>query len=99
MEKIKRRNIIIIAAVITFAMLIICITAIVAAKNTEYTPSGWVIRSYGNGVALYNGSEVDSVYEEIVLDALPPDDVNILNSGIAFPTREEAIRALEDYDG
>ena len=99
MDKTKQRNIIIISVVLTVAAVIILVVAGFAASDTEYEPSGWVIKSYGNSVALYNGDELEEIYTDIVLDTLPPEDVNMLESGIVFPTREEAEQAMEDYDG
>ena len=99
MDKIKQRNIIITVIVLTAAAVIILITAGFAAKNQDYEPSSWVLKAYGNSVALYNGYKIATVYGDIVLDNLPPDDIKILESGIAFPTREEAEQAIEDYDG
>ena len=98
MEKSKERNIIIAAIVITLAALIIITVVGLAAGNKDYEPSGWVLKAYGNTVALYNHGEIDAVFEEIVIDDLPPDDVSILENGIAFPTREEAVKAIEDYE-
>lgn len=99
MEKTKQRNIVITVLVLTAAAVIILVTAGFAAKNRDYKPSSWVLKAYGNSVALYNGEELDTVYGGIALDNLPPEDVKILESGIAFPTRAEAERAIEDYDG
>ena len=98
MEKSKERNIIIAAIVITLAALIIITVVGLAAGNKDYEPSGWVLKAYGNTVALYNHGEINAVFEEIVIDDLPPDDVSILENGIAFPTREEAVKAIEDYE-
>ena len=99
MNRTKQRNIIITAVVLTAAAVIILVTAGFAARDRDYEPSSWVLKSYGNSVALYNGDEVAAVYGDIVLDNLPPDDIKILESGIAFPTRKEAEQAVEDYDG
>ena len=99
MDKTKQRNIIITVIVLTAAAVIILMTAGFAAKNQDYVPSSWVLKTYGNSVALYNGDKVAAVYGDIVLENLPPDDKKILESGIAFPTREEAEQAIEDYDG
>ena len=98
MEKSKEKNIIIAAIVITLAALIIITVVGLAAGNKDYEPSGWVLKTYGNTVALYNHGEIDAVFGEIVIDDLPPDDVRILENGIAFPTREEAVKAIEDYE-
>ena len=99
MDRTKQRNIIITAVVLTAAAVIILLTAGFAARDRDYEPSSWVLKSYGNSVALYNGDEVAAVYGDIVLDNLPPEDIKILENGIAFPTREEAEQAVEDYDG
>lgn len=99
MDKTKQRNIIISVIVLTAAAVIILITAGFAAKNQDYEQSSWVLKAYGNSVALYNEDKVETVYGDIVLDNLSPDDIRIIESGIAFPTREEAEQAIEDYDG
>ncbi len=99
MDRTKQRNIIITAIVLTAAAVIILLTAGFAARDRDYEPSSWVLKAYGNSVALYNGDEVAAVYGDIVLDNLPPEDIKILENGIAFPTREEAEQAVEDYDG
>lgn len=99
MSRTQQRNIIITAIVLTIAAVIILITAGFAAKNRDYEPSSWVLKAYGNSVALYNGKDLAAVYGDIVLDDLPPEDIKILENGIAFPTREEAEKAIEDYDG
>lgn len=99
MDKTKQRNIIISVIILTAAAVIILITAGFAAKNQDYEPSSWVLKAYGNSVALYNEDKVETVYGDIVLDNLSPDDIRIIESGIAFPTREEAEQAIEDYDG
>lgn len=99
MDRTKQRNIIITAIVLTAAAVIILLTAGFAARDRDYEPSSWVLKAYGNSVALYNGDEVAAVYGDIVLDNLPPEDIKILENGIAFPSREEAEQAVEDYDG
>ena len=98
METKKRRNILITAAVLTAAAVIILIVIGLAAENRNYEPSGWVLKAYGNSVALYNDGKVDAVFGEISLEELPEEDVRILENGIAFPTREEAMQAIEDYE-
>ena len=54
METKKRRNFLITAAVLTAAAVIILIVIGLAAENRNYEPSGWVLKAYGNSVALYN---------------------------------------------
>lgn len=94
----KKRNILITAAVLTAAAVIILMVIGLAAENRNYEPSGWVLKSYGNSVALYNDGKINTVFGEISLDELPEEDVRILQNGIAFPTRDEAVQAIEDYE-
>ena len=98
MEK-RVKTIIIIAAVISVSIAAILITVGFVIKSKQENPEAWVLHSYGNNVALYNGDEIIEVYGGIVLDTLPEEDKRQLDSGIAFPTREEALSAVEDYDG
>ncbi len=98
MEKNKKRNILIAAAVLTAAAVIILIVIGLAAENRNYEPAGWVLKAYGNSIALYNGGQVNTVFGEISLEELPEEDKRILENGIAFPTREEAVQAIEDYE-
>ena len=99
MENKKSRNLIAAAIAITAAAVIVLLVAGFAAAGTDYEPTGWVLKAYGNSVALYNGDEIKAIYGEVELDTLPPEDVRMLESGIAFPTRAEAETAIEDYDG
>ncbi len=99
MEIKNRKNIIIITVCISISVAIILIVIGLASRDKNYKPSSWVLKSYGNNVALYNGENLETVYGGITLDNLPSEDVDILESGIAFPSRKEAEQAIEDYDG
>ncbi|MBQ7726199.1 MAG: hypothetical protein IJT66_03550 [Clostridia bacterium] len=96
-----KRNTAILAVVITLAAVCMILTVgrVIRNKQEGYAPATWILRSYGNGVALYNGENIAAVYGNIVLDDLPAEDADLLKKGIAFPSREEAERAVEDYDG
>ena len=100
MEKNKSLTLAIAAIVISVSIAIVIITGGIAVRSTQTNDDGqWIIRSYGNNVALYNGEQVIEVYGAISLDTLPDSDKKLLDNGIVFPTREEAVSALEDYDG
>ncbi len=82
----------------------VCVAAIIItisyALKTKYEePKPWVLHSYGNNVALYNGEKIIEVYGSIMLDTLPDEDRRLLDNGIIFSTKEEAVSAIEDYDG
>lgn len=97
----KRNRIIIIVAIITLAIALSVIIAAISmvVKSQSKEPEQWVLHSYGNNVALYNGDRIIEVYGSIVLDTLPEEDKRLLDNGIAFESKEEAVNAIEDYDG
>lgn len=97
----KRNKTALIVAIVTLTVaLIVILTAIgFVIKNQSKQPERWVLHSYGNNVALYNGDEIIEVYGSIVLDTLPAEDKRLLDNGIAFESKEEAVNAIEDYDG
>ena len=99
MEKNKGVTLAIAAIVISVSIAVIIITGGIAIRESPAENAEWVIRSYGNNVALYSGKQVIEVFGAISLDTLPESDKRLLDNGIIFPTREEALSALEDYDG
>ena len=99
MEKFSKTVTII--SVLSFAVAIALII-VTLGLTTEYRKGNeepWVLQSYGNSVALYNGDEIVEVYGTIVLDTLPEEDKRMLDNGLSFLTKEEAVLAIEDYDG
>lgn len=99
MDKMNLKKFGIIAASIAISLAAIIITLSFVGKSQKDDPENWVLHSYGNNVALYNGEEIVEVYGSIMLDTLPEDDKRQLDNGISFQTREEAVSAIEDYDG
>ncbi len=99
MDKKKQLKLSIAIIAISISIATILITCGFVIKDKTAEPEAWVLHSYGNNVALYNGDRIIEVYGSIVLDTLPIDDKRQLDNGIAFPTREEAVSAIEDYDG
>lgn len=84
---------------ISICAIIILITIGYALKLKSKNPLPWVLHSYGNNVALYNGDKIVEVYGSIMLDTLPEEDKRLLDNGIIFSTKQEAVSAIEDYDG
>lgn len=99
MEKGNSRLLIITILVISIAVSLILATFGYAIGERNVTNQHWVLRSYGNNVALYNGDDVIEVYGSIMLDTLPEEDKRQLDNGISFFTKEEARTAIEDFDG
>ena len=96
---IKSKHIISAVVAVTFCITVFLITLGFVIKNKYDNPESWVLHSYGNNVALYNGEKIIEVYGSIVLDTLPEEDKKLLDNGIVFSTKEEAQSAIEDYDG
>ena len=99
MEKREQRKILIIFVAVSVCIAAIIISLAFVAKTKSIEPEAWVLHSYGNNVALYNGDKIVEVFGGIVLDTLPTEDKRQLDNGISFQTKEEAVNAIEDYDG
>lgn len=97
----KRTRISLIAILISLliALSILIATLISLLKQNVEENTKWVLHSYGNNIALYNNDEIVEVYGSVALDTLPIEDKNRLDRGIVFKTREDALTAIEDYDG
>ncbi len=97
----KRTRISLIAILISLliALSILIATLVSLLKQNITQETKWVLHSYGNNIALYNNDEIVEVYGSVALDTLPLEDRNRLDNGIVFNTREEALTAIEDYDG
>ena len=99
MEKFTKTVTVISVLSFAVAIALILITLGLTIKYRKDTREPWVLQSYGNNVALYNGDEIVEVYGTIVLDTLPEEDKRMLDNGLSFLTKEEAVSAIEDYDG
>lgn len=99
MEKFNQKVLSISIIVVAVAISFILITLGFAVSEHNPKEESWVLQSYGNNVALFNGEEVIEVYGAIILDTLPEEDKRLLDNGISFLTKEEAVMAIEDYDG
>ncbi len=82
---------------VSIALVLVTLGLTLSYKKENKEP--WILQSYGNSVALYNGDEIVEVYGAIVLDTLPEEDKRMLQNGLSFLTKEEAVSAIEDYDG
>ena len=99
MEKINIKRFGFIAIVLSLFIAVLIITTGFVAKTHKDDPTAWVLHSYGNNVALYNGDQIVEVYGSITLDTLPEEDRRQLDNGLFFLTKAEALSAIEDYDG
>lgn len=99
MNTAKKKTAAIIIITITVAVSAIIITAGFAVSAKKNSPNECVLKAYENTVALYVDGEIKEVYSEIILDTLPKQDIDQLESGIAFDNCDEARSAIEDYDG
>ena len=81
-----------------FLLLIVCACTL-AVKEQQNNTDNWIIRSCEDRVVLMNNGEVVEVFSDIMLDSLPNEDRRHLEKGISFMTKDEALLAIEDYDG
>lgn len=99
MEKAKFVKLSIITIALTLCIAAIIVTFGFVAKSSKNESDLWVLHSYGNNVALYKNEQVVEVYSGILLDTLPEEDKRQLDNGLLFHSKEEALTAIEDYDG
>ena len=99
MKIIKDRKYFIIGILLGILIFLIMLTCFATTKKITKQQDNWVLRSYEDTVVLMNNGEVVEVFGDIVLDTLPKEDVKHLENGIPFLTKDEALMAIEDYDG
>ena len=99
MSKISNKKIIIILVFLAFALLTLFVTGSYAIAVNEEIKDDWVIQSFDNTVVLLNNGEIIQVFGDIMVENLPNEDKKHLETGISFLTKDEALLALEDYDG
>lgn len=99
LEKLKNKKMLALGIVLGVFLIAIILASAFSIKYRQENPSGWILQSYDNMVVLLNNGEVVEVFGDISLDTLPPEDLKHLEKGIEFLTKEEALSAIEDYDG
>ncbi len=100
MIKVSDKKIIIISVILAFLLLTLFVTCSYAIETEdENSNNNWVIKSFDNTVVLLNDGEIIEVFGDIAVENLPNEDKNHLKNGISFLTKDEALLALEDYDG
>lgn len=99
MNKIKNKKYFVLGILLGIFIIVIITACFVIAKNSVKKQDNWVLRSYEDTVVLMNNGEVVEVFGDIVLDTLPSEDLKHLKNGIPFLTKDEALLAIEDYDG
>lgn len=99
MEKKKNLTVSIACMSIMISLAVLLGTISFAAACKKENPQRWILQTYGNNVALFNGNKVVEVYGSIAIDTLPEADKKLLKNGIAFQTKTEALSAIEDFDG
>ena len=82
---------------IIFILILTAFLLISSSKPQE--KSKIVLKSYKNTIALYENGIKKEIYEQIVLNSLPPKDVEDLKKGIIISSKDELLRILEDFDG
>lgn len=87
---------------ILMSSIILSLTSIVIFKqnvNDKASNYTYTLKSYRNCLALYKNEEIIEIYDNIILNNLPPKDKEILLNGISFNNISDVDTALQDYDG
>ncbi len=99
LQKISNKKMLILGITLGIFLIAIITACALSLKCKQENPDSWILQSYENTVVLMNNGEVVEVFGDISLDTLPQEDLKHLESGISFLTKEEALLAIEDYDG
>lgn len=93
----KRKLLILaIAITITLTVIIACLLIINAISKGE---KPLVLIAEDGRVLLKRGKETITVYDNIIIDVLPPADREALIKGIIIENEEQLYSIIEDYDG
>lgn len=87
------------AAVVVFTLLLSSLLIIIAYRSGDREVSDYILKDYNGAVALYNNEKIVTVYDGIVLSALPYADRARFTEGVRVESIEEADSIIEDYDG
>ena len=98
MSKVMDKRYLILGLLLAGLLILVLVLSIFSVSKTKQNDN-WIIRSVDDTVVLLNKGEVVEVFDEIVVDTLPKEDIKHLEIGISFLTKDEAISAIEDYDG
>ena len=99
MAKVLNKKYLILGLLLGVFLIVILMTSGFAIKTQTDNTDNWEIRSFEDTVVLLNNGEVVEVYGDISVESLPTEDKKHLEKGISFLTKDEALLALEDYDG
>ncbi len=91
----KRLLILVISLTITIVSVIFSFTKVSAKSNS----APMILRERNGTVALYRGTKIIKIYDEIVISVLPKIDQEALYSGIIIKNEEQLNAIIEDYDG
>ncbi len=93
-----KRKLLILAICVTLTLTVIIASLLMV--NAANKVSNELILIYKDGyVTLMRGDETITVYDNIVVDVLPPADRKALTEGIIIESEEQLYSIIEDYDG
>ena len=87
------------AAVIVFTLVLTTLLIIIAYRNAPVKEESYMLKSFEGTAALFRGDEVITVYDGVVISALPLSDRQRFDNGITVSTPDDAQSIIEDYDG
>ncbi len=93
-----KRKLIILAFAISLTLTVI-IASLLIVNAVGKNNNQLVLIAKDGYVKLMRGKDTVTVYDNIILDVLPPADVNALKDGIIIESEEQLYSIIEDYDG
>ena len=92
------KKLIIVALILTVTLAVI-IASVLVINHSKDNYSNPILKEDGGQVKLFRNGNVVAIYDDIVIDILPPNDREALKKGIEIKNEEELLSIIEDYDG
>ncbi len=95
-----KKRLIILLCVVLFSITALCLSCFVTlAKGEKFNESPvYKLAAYDNNIALYKNDDIITVYDEIVLNSLPPYDREAFKKGIIIEDISKLDQILQDYE-
>ncbi len=83
-----------------FIVIVTVFLIIFNTRQNEKTADSnrYMLKAYKNCIALYKDDRLLKIYDDIVLNTLPPKDIQSFNKGVLVSSKEQIAKILEDYD-
>lgn len=84
--------------IIVFAFVSVLFFYYLSEYKKNDVKTSYELKSYKNTIALYNDEKIVKIYDDIVLNTLPKNDIQNFNIGVSVTNPTHADEYLENFD-